>query len=585
MKRLLLPALAILLGTSGIYGQGDHRLLSTEKSLIPGYMHSRGINPGSTALPPPNSPVRTIAEWEELQALMVGWKSYPSILRQIVGAAKQQTKAIIVFESPETVASITSYLLSGGVDTTNVVFINQNLNSVWSRDYGPWSAYTSDVDSLVTIDWIYNRPRPEDDLVPVAISNYAGTPLYQTTTAPDQLVHTGGNFMTDGFGTGFSSKLVLDENGPGGGFGLSHSEQKVDSIMQAYMGISRYIKMDKLPYDVIHHIDMHMKLLDEQTLLVGQYPPGISDGPQIEANLQYVLSNFNSVFGTPYKVVRIPMPPDNGLYPSSGGDYFTYTNSSFINNSIIVPVYGIPQDNIALDIYRENLPGYNIIPINCLGMIGALGALHCITKEVGTSDPLLISHQPLENTTDTVIGYDVLGRIQHRSGIDTALVFWRTDTVSPWQSIIMAPMAMPDNYIALIPAQPAGTTVYYYIQAEANSGKTQKRPLPAPAGYWKFQVTGTTGNEDPKSLSDLLDAFPNPGRALTCVPVEMSSSGQALLTMRDAGGRLVQTLHNGSLSAGKHNFFFRADEMESGMYILELRTSDSRVFKKVMVQR
>ena len=47
-------------------------------------------------------------------------------------------------------------------------------------------------------------------------------------------------------------------------------------------------------YDGIHHIDMHMKLLDESTLLVSEYPTGVADGPQIEANLQYVLSNFTT---------------------------------------------------------------------------------------------------------------------------------------------------------------------------------------------------------------------------------------------------------------------------------------------------
>ena len=55
--------------------------------------------------------------------------------------------------------------------------------------------------------------------------------------------------------------------------------------MNKFLGVDRYIKMNTLPYDQIHHIDMHMKLLDEETLLVGQYPPGIADGPQIEANL------------------------------------------------------------------------------------------------------------------------------------------------------------------------------------------------------------------------------------------------------------------------------------------------------------
>lgn len=55
--------------------------------------------------------------------------------------------------------------------------------------------------------------------------------------------------------------------------------------MKKFMGIERYAKMEKLPYDGIHHIDMHMKLLDEETLLVGEYPAGIANGPQIEANI------------------------------------------------------------------------------------------------------------------------------------------------------------------------------------------------------------------------------------------------------------------------------------------------------------
>ena len=43
-----------------------------------------------------------------------------------------------------------------------------------------------------------------------------------------------------------------------------------------------------------------------------------------------------------------------------------------------------------------------------------------------------------------------------------------------------------------IPVQPSGTYVYYYIWAKANSGKEQLRPMPAPAGYWKFRVYNPT---------------------------------------------------------------------------------------------
>ncbi|MBL7925065.1 MAG: agmatine deiminase family protein [Bacteroidia bacterium] len=567
-----------------LHGQEGHRMGASENALIPAYMNSRGPGLHTASVTPPVSPVRTIAEWEELQALVLGWKSYPSILREIVRAAKAETRVIIVYESPDNSSSLTSYLAAGGVDTVNVTLLNAPLNSVWSRDYGPWSAYTNDVDTLITIDWIYNRPRPEDDAVPQVISNFIGTPFYETSASPLDLVHTGGNFMTDGFGTGFSSNLVLTENSPAGGFGINHSVAEVDSIMQLFMGIQRYIKMNTLPYDVIHHIDMHMKLLDEETLLMGQYPPGVADGPQIEANLLYVLNNFNSVYGTPYKVLRIPMPDDNNLYPNNGGDYYTYTNSSFINKTVILPVYGIPEDSIAINTYRENLPGYTIAPINCSGMIGALGALHCITKEVGTDEPLLISHQALPNTTDTLNGYLVNARIQHRSGLLNAFLYWRTDTLQPWQQVILFPAGPSLYWIGFIPPQPAGTRVYYYIEATSTTGKTQVRPMPAPAGYWKFDVTGTTALAELSDEELLPPVFPNPCSAITCVPVQLPFATKARITLLDASGRTLRILHDAPLAAGPHRFFLDAALLEDGLYLVQMQIEDRRISQKLMVR-
>lgn len=583
MKNATRLAFLLLFYSIQASSQEGHRMSTFEKTLIPSYMSSRGIVVSPAAVVPPTSPVRTIAEWEELQALVVGWKSYPTILRQIVGAAKQETRVIVVYTTPDNPTSLTSYLAAGGVDTVNVTFLAAPVNSVWSRDYGHWSAYTNDVDSLITIDWIYNRPRPSDDAVPVVISNYLGTPLYQTTTAPWNLVHTGGNFMTDGFGTGFSSELVLEENSSLGGFGVNHTAAEVDSIMYHFMGINRYIIMNKLPYDVIHHIDMHMKLLDEQTLLVGQYPTGIADGPQIEANLQFILANYNSVYGTPYKVVRVVMPDDNNLYPNNGGDYFTYTNSSFINKTIILPIYGIPEDSTAIRIYHESLPGYKVVPINCASMIGALGALHCITKEVGTSDPLLISHQPLENTTDTVNSYVVNALVQHRSGINDATLFWRTDTLMGWNTSNMSFAGIGNNWAGLIPAQLVGTTVYYYIAANSVSGKSQVRPMPAPAGYWKFEVTGTTGFAE-SFTNEIQSIFPNPCNAITCIPVQLEKSGTIQVRLLDASGRMVQSIFQGNKNSGENKFFFDAKSLDEGMYFIEMKTSQGISTAKVAVR-
>lgn len=580
MFRSLLLSLFIVFSFSSVYSQTDnHRLTEADKLLLPGYMQSRAALRSTASIVPPTSAVRTIGEWEELQALIVTWTSYTTMIREIIRAASLETTVIVITNNP---ASVYSTLLASGIDTANVECLNIPYNTVWSRDYGPWSAYTNDVDSLITIDWIYNRPRPNDDQIPVYISNYLNTPLYSTSTSPWDLVHTGGNFMTDGFGTGFSSDLILDENSPSGGFGVNHTPAEVDTIMNRFMGINRYIRFPTLPYDQIHHIDMHLKLLDEETLLVGQYPAGVADGPQIEANLQYILNNYNSVYGTPYKVVRIPMPADNGLYPSNGGDYLTYTNSSFINKTLIVPTYGIAADTTALRIYQDALPGYTITGINSTASIGALGALHCITKEIGTNDPLLISCQPLPDTVNTTMSYVLNPRIQHRSGIQQAYIYWRTDTVMPFDSIALSNVS-GYTYTGVIPALPAGTVVYYYIGATSVSGKHQVRPMPAPTGTWKF-VVGTPAAVATITKDEMLPVFPNTSKGITCIPLKLSASTHAVAVLFDMQGRKVMDIFNGNLAGGEQKLFMNTSMLSSGIYELEVLTENGRFTSRIAVR-
>lgn len=561
-----------------------HRMTEQERSLLPQYNAERNGQPANPLFTtPPASPVRTIGEWEELQGLQITWTSYQSMLKEIVRNAKQETKVYIVTSNPTTVINYLNQ--PPAVDTQNVQFVIAPFNSVWCRDYGLWSAYTNDVDTLITIDWIYNRPRPLDNVIPSVFANLLNTPFYETTASPWDLVHTGGNFMTDGFGTGFSSNLILTDNSPAGGFNVTHTAAEIDSIMHRFMGINRYIKMTVLPYDGIHHIDMHMKLLDEETLLVGQYPPGVADGPQIEANLQYILNNFNSVYGTPYKVIRIPMPADGGLYPNNGGRYFTYTNSSFINKTIIVPTYNIPSDTTALRIYRDALPGYKVVGINSISSIGASGALHCITKEIGTDDPLLISHQPLPDTYDDVNPYTVQALMKHRSGIQTATMYYRTDTLQPYTPVPMVQGFNPDYWLADIPAQPVGTRIYYYVQGNAFSGKSQVRPMPAPSGYWYFDVLGATGISMNENFDFKVESpFPNPSKGITCIPVTASGNVQAIAQLTDITGRMVTEFYNGTLKAGENKLFINTAPAAAGVYFIRIITDEKTVSVPLMVR-
>jgi agmatine/peptidylarginine deiminase/PKD repeat protein len=483
MKKHLLSLLVLFLSLQ-LFAQEPlpHYATEEEKSIFKDYVQQQSQQ-RDVAEPPPFE-VRTMAEWEEIQALVITWTGFTGILTEIARAAVEECTVLIVTNNP---ANTQAQLEAANVPLDNIEFIQEGFNSIWIRDYGPWTVYGNDVDSLVLVDWIYNRPRPLDDEIPLAVANHLNLDIYEATSEPYNWVHTGGNHLRDGMGTAFSSDLVFDEN-PG------KTEEEIDNIAAEFLGVNRYIKLPKLPYDGISHLDMHMRIIDEETIIIGEYPEGVADGPQIEENIQYIKSNFQTPFGNEYNIVRIQMPPDQfDRYPDENGFYRTFTNSLFINKTIIVPIYEEQYDTTALRIYEENLPGYNVVGIDCNDIIPSLGALHCITKLVGANDPLWIAHPRIRDTYNTTDTHLAKAIIKHKSGIENATLYYRQAQEPAYTAVDMVLVdANEDLWEASIPAQSAGTEIHYYIHATANSGKEQVRPLVAPEGYFKFEVLEVT---------------------------------------------------------------------------------------------
>ena len=544
--------------------------------------------------PPQHSNLRAMAEWEEVQALTIAWTDFPVILKQIVAAGRLETQVIILTEDPVETQNYLMAANSGGpafTDMNNVTLLEGPLNTIWIRDYAANPVYGNEVDSLFMVDWMYNRPRPDDDTSPLLFADLLGLDLYGTSESPYDLRYTGGNYMSDGFGTAFASELIQDENDGTGGFDIfypTHSTSEIDGIMQDFMGINTYIKMPTLPYDGIHHIDMHMKLVNEETLLVGEYPQGVADGPQINANIEYVLSNFNSKFATPYNVVRIPMPNStSGLYPDNGGSYRTYSNAVFVNNTILFPTYREQYDTIAYRIWGEICPGYTLVGIDCdnngSNIIAQSGAIHCITHTIGVEDPLLISHQPLDDTYDDIYPYPVSAYMNHRSEISNAKLYWKTSIQTDF---IVAEMSASgsNNWTALIPAQQVGTTIQYYVEGESTSGKILTRPMPAPAAFWSFEVLGEPTYSSELQAVTFGKVFPNPAGAITCIEINSIRPVTGTIVLMDMLGRKVQDIYSGHFSSGLSKYFFDASHMTAGVYHLTVSSEKGKATIPVMVK-
>lgn len=110
--------------------------------------------------------------------------------------------------------------------------------------------------------------------------------------------------------------------------------------------------------------------------------------------------------------------------------------------------------------------------------------------------------------------------------------------------------------------------MYHNVQAQAVSGKQQVQPLPAPAAYFHFDVSGTTGLTDlAKADVRMENIFPNPVSTITCIPVLVPELMRLKITLTDVLGKTVSIIFDGTSVAGERKYFLMRQSLVQG-YIL-----------------
>lgn len=90
----------------------------------------------------------------------------------------------------------------------------------------------------------------------------------------------------------------------------------------------------------------------------------------------------------------------------------------------------------------------------------------------------------------------------------------------------------------------------------------------------------------PPAATAILDPnYPNPFNPLTRIPVTLTAPSEARLRVYDLRGRLVRTLVDGPLPAGRSEVAFDAEGLASGTYLCTLETGGGRQARRMMLVR
>ena len=312
--------------------------------------------------------MRLLPEWEPVDAALIAWHpSYEDYFSELAATLHAHAPVHVISPDLDTSKSLGEEWAAAGIDTARLRFFEYEHEAFWSRDFGPWSVALPGGD-LGFVDASYYPTRYRDDAIPTLLAPVFDVPVFRP-----ELDAEGGNIMSNGAGLCVTTTAMPYHNPPLLSFEL-HAEHLVP-----WLGCERPIFLEPIKGERTGHVDLFSKLLSADTAVVGRFDP--ERDPENAARMDRNAARLEAVRladGRPLRVFRIPMPSAKPLFP-------TYTNASFVNGSLLVPVYESTAEHEAeaLEVYREALaPEISIVTVESESVAAVGGAVHCTTMEL-----------------------------------------------------------------------------------------------------------------------------------------------------------------------------------------------------------
>ncbi len=508
------------------------------------------------------------AEYEKNDGVILTWPYSPSldsVIAEISGLAAASGEVWLLY-NPDSVVTdtndIRTFLMATGNNFDNIGFVPAYTNTFFIREYGPVTGYGVFDQTLVRYfgDPLFDGySRPQDDSVPHQLANF-----WQADYVQYNLAFESGNIVTDGEKNLFASTGLLQEN-------LPLSEQEVSARISAIYNVSNVTFLTAPEHSgggAMKSLDMFVKLLDSETILITEIPDTLPDYFLIENNVQ-TIQNLTNTYEAPYKIVRVMAAPlDNGKYDTTlSGELRSYTNALILNNLILIPSYGNSEyDSAAYYVYKNNTYGMTVKMVDARRLSLLHAAVHTVTRERPQTHYLRINHKKVEGAQEyqgeeftihcLASGDDV---------IDNMWLHYRFNHDTTWQKT-MVHLVCPTHY-GIIENVQLTDTIHYYLDATEINGTTITYPLSAPDGYFTFwfDVTGINSNETFRLKPAI---YPNP--VLNYVKVSnLPVNKEVNYQIVDLSGKAFQS---GRVNAG--GSIKLADNLTPGMYVLNLQVGN-----------
>ncbi len=354
------------------------------------------------------------AEWEPHEATWIAWphnrsdwpgkfEAIPWIYAEIIRHLARVERVNVLVENEAAEAKARVFLVQAhvlpekasdpGEPAGNVRFFSMRTNRVWTRDSGPIfvrcdARKAADLPAVAATAWRFNAWAKYNDWkldaeVSTTVAEQLGVPIWHPTVCldgkPRRVVLEGGSIDVNGAGTLITTEECLLSDVQQRNPGITRAQ--LEQLFADYLGVKHVIWLERgIAGDDTHgHVDDITRFVAPRTVVTA-YEPDRSD-----PNHESLRDNFRRLIksadqsGKPLRVVKLPMPAP--VYFRRQRLPASYANFYIANRLVLVPVFGDPNDRVALDILAEVLPSREVVGIYCRDFIWGLGALHCMTQQ------------------------------------------------------------------------------------------------------------------------------------------------------------------------------------------------------------
>lgn len=259
-------------------------------------------------------------------------------------------------------------------------FFQLTTDDTWARDHG---AITVIRDGRpVLLDFIFNGwgnkfSAERDNLITRKL--HASGVLGQQELVSFPFVMEGGALESDGRGTLLTTSecMLSPERNP------AFNRADIEAYLKANLGLHRVLWLDYgylAGDDTDSHIDTLARFCDEHTIAYVKCNDPSDEHFDALQKMESQLQSFRQMNGEPYKFVPLPWP--DACFDETGQRLpATYANFLIVNDAVLVPTYGVPQDHAAIECLKNCFPQHEVVGIDCRILIEQHGSLHCITMQ------------------------------------------------------------------------------------------------------------------------------------------------------------------------------------------------------------